>query len=74
MAGAVAGGVVGFLIALFGEMAGATQSQITIIVQVFSALAGVLVGIIVVRSALRKKYSDFRIVLVSLAQVSASDT
>jgi hypothetical protein len=44
------------------------------LIQVTYTLVGALVGIVVVWSALRKEYSDFRIALVPRAPDPLSDT
>ena len=70
--GVLAGGITGFLIAFVATLFGVDQASISLAVQVAGAGVGMVVGFIMIRSALKKEYSDFRIVLVSLPDTADS--
>lgn len=74
VAGGIAAAIMGFLVALIAAIAGVPEEIIMMLIQVTSTVVGALVGIVVVWSALRKEYSDFRIALVPKALDPLSDT
>lgn len=64
LAGAVVGGVMGGILGAFG----APQQTIGTVGNWLGILVGIPVGIWVVRSVLRKSWSDFRIVLMAVSK------
>ena len=65
LGGAALGFIAGFLVGFIGRLAGLPANTSLITSGVLGALASLIWGIIVVRMALRKPYSDFRIVLTA---------
>ena len=63
--GVIAGFVAGFIVGLVGGFAGADRGTITTLSGAAGAIAGIPVGIWVIKVVLTRKYSDFRIALVS---------
>jgi hypothetical protein len=63
--GVLAGGAVGFVIGFILGAAGTPAQVITAVTTWAGVLIGIPVGIWVVRTVLRKSWSDFRIALVS---------
>jgi hypothetical protein len=66
--GAVIGGVVGFIIGFIDALMGVPRDVSLSIIRISGAIVGSLVGLVwtcvVVRMALRKQFSDFRLALV----------
>ena len=60
----VFGFIVGFVIGFVGSLSGFRADQYNVVIFGFSFIFGVVWSVIVVRMALKKRYSDFRIVLV----------
>jgi hypothetical protein len=65
LGGAVLGFIAGFLVGFIGLLAGLPQDVRLITSGALGALASLIWGIIVLRMALRKTYSDFKIVLTA---------
>jgi hypothetical protein len=58
------GAAFGFLIGFVGALAGLPQDKITTLSSIVGGIIGLVWGFVVVRMALKKQYSDFRLVLV----------
>jgi hypothetical protein len=64
LGGFVFGGIAGFVLGFFGVLAGMSLETIQLVSGALGLLIGIGWAIMVVRMALRKRYGDFRIVLV----------
>jgi ABC-type Fe3+-siderophore transport system permease subunit len=58
------GAAIGFVIGSVGALAGIPEQSLTILGTAAGAIVGLVWAIVVVRMALRKQYSDFRLALV----------
>ena len=63
--GFIGGIVAGFIVGFIGGLTGAAGDRITMLSGLAGAIVGIPVGIWAVKVVLKKKYSDFRIALVS---------
>jgi ABC-type uncharacterized transport system permease subunit len=63
--GFIAGLVAGFIVGFIGGMAGADTRTITTLSGIAGLLVAIPVGMWVIKVVLTRKYSDFRIALVS---------
>ena len=61
---AILGGVIGFIIGFVGALLGLPSSAIGLTASLSGGVIGIVWMIIVVRMALRKQYSEFRLALV----------
>jgi hypothetical protein len=61
---ALIGAVAGFVVGFIGGLTGVPTATITLVSGILGGLIGIGWAIVVVRMALRKRYGDFRIVLV----------
>lgn len=64
LCGALLGGLVGFVIALAWMALQISPENLNLVTAIAGGLVGLVWGFVVLRMALRKKYSGFRIALV----------
>ena len=67
------GFLVGILVGIIGMIMGVDQSSMLWVARILGVFVGIPVGVLVTLSALRKEYSDIRIVLVSVDGSITSD-
>lgn len=72
--GMLGGFVIGFVIGLVGAASGVNQSTVNFASTLSGMGIAIPIGIVVVRSVLRKRFSDFRLLVVPLGRAESGNS